>query len=73
MQYRGFTYRQCREYVGKAFVTRHEVYTPEGRSIKLDWAPATDFTYEDFTAWVDLGMSRAYMNRATLQDLSRSY
>jgi hypothetical protein len=57
MNYKGFTYSQeldCEpNEVTKIY---HNVTTPDGRTVHLDWSPYSTPTKNDFELWVDLGL-----------------
>ena len=57
MNYKGFTYSQELDIepneVAKIF---HEVKTPDGRVLSMDWSSYSTPTQNDFELWIDLGL-----------------
>ena len=56
-EYKGFTYSQSLDIepyeVTKIF---HEVKTPDGRVIYMDWSSYSTPTKNDFELWIELGL-----------------
>jgi hypothetical protein len=56
MKYKGFTYSQELDYEPDNVKIFHEVKTPEGKIIHMDWSSYSTPTQNDFELYVDLGL-----------------
>jgi hypothetical protein len=59
--YRGYTYYPCVDTDGVEYKKIiHEVVTPEGKSVFMDWSAYSTPTEEQFALWIDLGLPRRF-------------
>ena len=56
MNYKGFTYSQELDYEPDNVKIFHEVKTPNGKIVHMDWSSYSTPTQNDFELYVDLGL-----------------
>lgn len=56
MKYKGFTYSQELDYEPDNIKIFHEVKTPDGHTVSMDWSPYSTPSQNDFELYVDLGL-----------------
>lgn len=77
MEYKGYNYFNEYEVESDGDNAKyyHDVKTPDGKVVSLDWSPYNIPSFEDFAAWVDLGMPKRQgtgpLNREDLIRLSK--
>jgi hypothetical protein len=56
MKYKGYTYFQELDYEPDNIKIFHEVKTPDGRVLSMDWSSYSTPTQNDFELYIDLGL-----------------
>ncbi len=77
MEYKGYIYFNEYEVESDGDNAKyyHDVKRPDGKVVTFDWSPYNIPTFEDFSAWIDLGMPKRIttgpLNREDLIKLSK--
>ena len=58
MEYKGYKYNNWQDFEEDNIKTFHDVTTPDGQEVSMDWSPYSTPSFEDFCAWIDLGMPK---------------
>lgn len=58
MEYKGFIYKPWQEVMDDNIKVYHDVETPDGKIIDMDWSPYETPSFDDFKMWIELGMPK---------------
>jgi len=58
MEIRGYKYQPWVDQTTEVVKIFHDVHTPTGEVVDMDWSPYNTPTEDDFRLWLDLGMPR---------------